>query len=534
MNIQLLKQIEHLSLTESANQFFYFLSNAPILKKFFHSDLVEEYEAKEGISLAIITIRILKAFIYKIVYVFIVCSLLANVSNEAYFHSFFFMTLIGTMLRSIIRFDENDYTVISLLHMNEKEYVKYRLNLYIVKELLTFSFAYFFLSKIFEISYLYLFISIFLYLGMHLYAEMLRFKNMVKNNYLSEINKKQQNLMIIAIITCLLMIGAVQLINYFYLIDISFIMMKVYYLVTAVFSMLGIYAYRYLNQFKDYKKIFKYNLTLDKINQSNVETSKFGNIVINLKQMSDEIQISKIDNNKHGYNYISAAFDSRYGKSFNKSTRTVLIITVVVGLCALIIPFFLDDYIRHNFAIEIIKNLRILFYVIYMYSLNSKKYTLSCFLQIDRYLVNYHFFRRRNDIAKNYLLRLKEVIKITMIPSVLLIIFLLLIYAVHTSSISITNIIILIVFPLALAMFYSIYSLSTYYLFQPYDKDGTLVNKAYTIFDYLVYMLSYALFQIHVEFSIKVLIIIIVVFVLVSIALFLSVLKFAPKQFRVR
>ena len=534
MNIQLVKQIEHLSLLQSSNQFFYFLSTAPILKRFFHSDLVEEYEAKQGISLAISTIRILKAFLYKIVYIFIIFTLSVNVSNNTYFHSFFFLTIIGVNLRYIIHFDEDDYTVISLLHMNEKEYVRYRINLYILKEFLAFALAYFFLSRIGDISYLNLFISIFLYLGIHLFFEMLRFKNMLKNNYLSNINKKQQILIYITIILCLLMVALTQLIHYFYPMNIDSIMLKVYYVISIVFIILGIYAYQYLINFKEYKKIFKYNLTLDKINQKNVETSRFGNIAINLKQMSDEISVTKIDENKHGYNYIFESFNSRYGKSFRKGVFIYIIITAVVGLLGIIVPFFFDRNIRHQFSSELIKNLRILFYIIYLYSLNSKKYTLSCFLQIDRYLVNYHFFRRRNDIAKNYLLRLKEVIKITMLPSVILMIFLLLIYLIHNKTIIATNIIILIVFPMALTIFYSIYSLSTYYLFQPYGIDGTLVNKAYVIFDYLVYMLSYSLFQINIEFSVPVLIIIIVVFIVVSIAMFISVLKFAPKQFRVR
>ena len=47
------QKIKRFDLNQQANSFFYWLYTNFIFKHFFHNDLVQEYEAKEGIELAL-------------------------------------------------------------------------------------------------------------------------------------------------------------------------------------------------------------------------------------------------------------------------------------------------------------------------------------------------------------------------------------------------------------------------------------------------------------------------------------------------
>jgi hypothetical protein len=131
---------------------------------------------------------------------------------------------------------------------------------------------------------------------------------------------------------------------------------------------------------------------------------------------------------------------------------------------------------------------------------------------------------------------LSKVILISILPSALLAVSMAFLYWFHgLGEAKPSEIAVILLLPLVLALFYSIYYLAAYYLFQPFSFDGTVVNRTYSIVTSVIYGISYVLSDIDdIRFSVPVLAIIIVVLAVLSAGLFAAVYKLAPKEFRVR
>ena len=529
MKKQLWNRIETIKQIESANTFINFLATAPILKRFFHSDLSGEYEAKEGIALAVRTLNYLTAVLYKAIYVVVLYALVEVLSEgnyDAFGHVFFFMTLIGASLKEIISYTNEDHLFTRILRIDAKEYVFYNIDFYLIKEFRLFTLLFLVLAKATDLSIYSLLLYLFMYLGMHMTSTYIRFHFIKKNSYLlGNVNKKSISTIISIIVISLAAIVVVRFPG-------IYIHAKIMYVIAGLCTALGIYSYIQLRKIDYYDTIFKRNLTVEKLADKAVAVSGGQFSFIDLAAMSKAMEITEIDSKYKGYRYIHEAFKSRYKKTLKRGRLITFIIILVLGLSGLILPFFFDG--RYDVGPFIYEQLRMLFYIVFLFSTSSKNYVIACFMQVDRYLINYHFFRRASDISKNFKLRLKDVFINTYKPTSLTMIFLVLIYIFHSKVIDYSHILIIIVLSTVLAIFYSCFSLSAYYLFQPYSNDGKIVNKAYSFIDYLVYMIPFVLFQTEITVSLLTLIIISVVLVVISFGLYVSVLKVAPKKFRVR
>ena len=167
-------------------------------------------------------------------------------------------------------------------------------------------------------------------------------------------------------------------------------------------------------------------------------------------------------------------------------------------------------------------------------SRTTKQFTQLCFFQLDRYLINYNFYRNRQAILENLGLRLKTILVRNLIIGGIYAIGLsanLLINSTHPEPV---KVLITFLLPLVLAVFYSIYNLTAYYLLQPYSFDGTVVNKAYPIVDSLIYFVTYIMLDLEITISLTIFILIAIVLIIISVVLYVLVIRLAPKAFRVK
>ncbi len=529
-------RIRHFELTQKANSFFYFLSHAFILKKFFHEDLVKEYDSKEGIELAINSLIYLKKLTYKVIYLMIVRALIElrfsfllnfRASHDNFGYIFFLLTLIGCCLKNIVTFDRQSYDSVILLRINGNSYARQQIRNYLINETIMFAIAFIPFSYYFSTPYLTTMVYLAAYLSLHLVSELIQLYLWVRNDYSTEPKKSETIIRVIAVIALLLIIGASLYFNF----SIS---QRIMIPVCIVMIPLGVASYHYLTTSQDYSRLFRYNLSIEKITVSDDQSVSDGRVSLDLNQMSKDIQLKSVTTDKTGYGYVFDIFISRYHKSLVRPQILSLTIITVMGIGLLVVPLLIPELGGDSYVNSLFDYLGILIYGIYFVCQSSKKFVMSCFMQIDRYLINYHFFRRQSDISANFLLRLKQIIKTAMLPVGIIVAFLVAVYLTNSSHVEITRLLVLILFPVILAMFYSIYNLSAYYLFQPYSFNGETVNKVYSFVDYLIYLVSYLAFYANIRFSMLTVIIITVILALVSFALYTLVIQRAPKNFRVR
>ncbi len=518
-------QLKKIEFSQKANSLIYFLSHAFILKRFFHDDLVSEYDSKEGIALTIMSLNFLYGITKKVIYISIISELL-SFDQTSFGTVFLLLTVAGTAVRDIIKFNETDYDNVILLRVNTRDYGHLLIIEYLLREGLLFLLGFAVAVNIIDLRLLPCLALIPAYLGIHLFGEMAELKSIEKNGYLiNKNNKVKTTLTIIFLLLPLALVAAVAYLKP----DLPSVAM---YLMTIGGTALGVYSGLYLFTNPNYGRIFRYNLSLDNIRNTEMVVSD-GRTAINIGEMNDSLTNNAVVSSRKGYDFIFDAFKQRYRRNFRKDWIIQIGITVIVIIIGCSVKFFSREA-SEGLQRLLVHRLLIVSYPIYFFSSTSKKFVMSCFLQIDSKLVNYSFFRNIQAVKKNYLLRLREVFRITMVPTLILTGGLLLIYLFNFTAYRFREMAVIFALPLILGTFFAVFHISAYYLFHPYDRNGNVVNKAYAVVDYIVYLFSYLCIDIDIELSLTVTVIIAAVLAVMSAILYVVVVNYAPKHFRVR
>lgn len=197
---------------------------------------------------------------------------------------------------------------------------------------------------------------------------------------------------------------------------------------------------------------------------------------------------------KSGYAYLDTMFIQRHRKLFFKRIlRTSLIVfiaPVIIGIGSLLFTS-LRDAMPLKYAIE---NLGTWFFVIYLVSFRDN-YTTALFNNIDKYLLHFRWYRKPEDIIKNYFIRLKSsfLLNSTITGSLALG----MVIGGTLSGVKLTSMLIFVLIIGVLTLFYSIHYLTIYYLLQPYTDQSKVKSPIYSFFNAMIYILSYFFMQLR-------------------------------------
>ena len=159
----------------------------------------------------------------------------------------------------------------------------------------------------------------------------------------------------------------------------------------------------------------------------------------------------------------------------------------------------------------------------------------SMYLNCDKGLMPYGFYREGKNVLAMYKERFKSLLKIMTLPSLTLAVSYL-ILASFDGTLSLRQKALSLVYIALLALFFVSLPLMEYYLLSPFNQEGQKTGKAVILIDYLIYgavffvlpqvtsKISYGIFLISVS-------IFIICFVIISQIL---VYKLAPRTFKVR
>ena len=255
------------------------------------------------------------------------------------------------------------------------------------------------------------------------------------------------------------------------------------------------------------------------------EVSKLGITSQQEKITNEDNYVSSL----HGLAFLNDLFVHRHKKLlYGLSSKIAIGIAILfAGLCigVLIVPSF-GSMIR-TFPEEIASTM-----VFLVYAVNSGTAVNSVlFVNCDRSLLTYSFFKRSDQILGLFRLRLKTMIRINLLPSLTMAAGFLLL-AILTKG-NPGSAVLLSVMVIMLSVFFSVHYLTLYYLIQPFNNEGKVVKPLYNIVVVVTYVICYKLIGVEVPlivFSLGV----IAACLLYSLVATMLVLRFSAKRFRIR
>ena len=243
---------------------------------------------------------------------------------------------------------------------------------------------------------------------------------------------------------------------------------------------ISIFAIKYLLRFDDYGKLLEVARTEDL--DENLDFDQIANDSLALKD-SDVDTSSAQD--AHGYDLLNKLFFARHKRLLIKPIYKkdgILFALVLVAL--LTVKFVYKDF-DSNFGVAniIIFTLPIFAGILF----NSSNANRALFLNCDRPLLQYGFYKEKEAVYDLYKLRYKSLLKINIIGLLVGLIYLVLAFFLF-ESVGFKSLIVCGIFILVAYLFYVAYNLSIYYLFQPFNHEAALVGDMY---QFLTTLLGY-------------------------------------------
>lgn len=509
------------------NSIIYSLKQIPLVKKILPQALYKSTGLKVFASVIMIIIEAMEIFLYKVIYLapFVllpstgISELHGDAANGSFFlHILFFMTVIGALLNNHL-FDASKerYYAVILMRMNAKDHTIAYYSVYLAKLIIGFLPFTVLFGRMAGVPMWLCLVLPFGIAGVKLLYNTYMLYRYKKASGDFEVKTKG---MAYALVIFLLLIAYVPCIAGF----------SVPYFVTAgLFSIAavgGIFGFVYMTGYDLYRPIYQETLTASSLDNKAV--------ALDTRKKNVEKGISTdtgITSNKEGFEYLNDLFVKRHASLLWKSTM------IISGICALIAVGIIAVILIYPQSKDTLRSIPLkgLPYLTFlMYFLNrGTNITQALFMNCDHSLLTYSVYKQRSNILKMFRIRLREIIKINIIPALIIAVGLAAILALCGGSGDPLDYVILLVSVPCISIFFSVHYLTIYYLLQPYNAGTEMKSGMYTLITTATYFGCYMLMQ--CRFPTHIFGLITIVFsILYCIIACILVYRFAPNSFRIR
>ena len=293
-------------------------------------------------------------------------------------------------------------------------------------------------------------------------------------------------------------------------------------------------AYRYLQKQSKLDVLVRSLLTHGALKEAATALDNIETVAVEVKEKDFDIDDQTvISGNLEGVAYLNAIFTKRLGRHLNKEIRWRLLIITGIGAVILGIRYFSDNrqplisddkiFWQSLFVTVMVG------YLLYV----GETYMKFCFYHLDRPLLKYHYYRRRDVI----LATLKERFKRSLQHNAPIFLLLNLIYSLLYVSFfdwKIAGLFMIVLGQVLSVTFFSLYFLYFYFLLQPFNDGMKSKSKLYNIMAGVVGYGGFQIFRLAKHISVAGVIGILIGLFLFILIGFLAVLRFAPKTFKLR
>lgn len=284
-------------------------------------------------------------------------------------------------------------------------------------------------------------------------------------------------------------------------------------------------AYNYMKSFNSYGKIIekaarKYQIALDTVADNAANPLKIKEKDLGKEKVKGE-----------SFAYLNQVFFLRHRRIIRKP---ILIKSTIILLISLVLSAYM--YVKGFDLKGNIDEISTFLIPLAMYILLKQDNILrSMYLNCDKGLMPYGFYREGKNVLSMYKERFKSLLKIMTIPSLALGLSYLML-ASFDGTLSLRQKALSLVYIALLALFFVSLPLMEYYLLSPFNQEGQKTGKAVILIDYLIYAaVFFILPQVTSKISYGVFLIAVSIFIIsFVITSQILVYKLAPKTFKIR
>ncbi len=506
----------------NTNQFIYALQRLPLVGKLISNKLYGKNILKVISVIVAVFVQLVKVFGYKLLYIFcfitLPLGLFNNTSSDLIMHIYLFLALIGCFTNTeIFNPTKDKYYNIVLLKMDAKKLAIVNFLYFLITTWLGQLVALILLTNIMWYDAL-LLVNMLVFLkviAISIYIFRIKKTNEVINE-----NKPKSWFVYIGLILIGLIFSYV--VPYFGFV----IPYYVFYLLVFVGLILFLVNIKNIFSFDGYQRLYKRLLINDNFVLNTSESNALQKNT--LKQITLDVNITS---NKEGYAYFHELFVKRHRKILGDSAKMTTIFIIFVFVIFLFLTL-INDGIRVGVNNFILLFLPYLLFIMYFIN-TGKSITNAMFMNCDHSMLTYRFYRNPKVILSLFKERLKTIIIINLIPTLVLAFSLCILLLVSGGTDNVINYLIILMAVLSMSIFFSVHYLVLYYLLQPYSIGMQMKSATYNVITIITYWACYYIAQIRVSSFIFGLIMILFAIVYTIISLIL-VYFHAPKTFRLR
>lgn len=459
----------------AVNSFIYFIKKLPIFNDLVTEDTYKSSLLKNVIGVIGLILSLGRAVLFKFLYYFVVV-LLANVISKnsmSFYHVLFFFSLLGLFINNkLLNVSMKKYLCIILFNIDSKKYLLS--NLYfsliinsIINSICLFTFGPNNTLNIIFVILLLLFRIIGEAFNINYYK---RHEDFWYNNYLLYFS------ILIPLFLCSFspFIGLI--------INKDIVMISL-----IISSIISIISFVYIISINNYKTLYKRINTISNV-LNNKDDTRISNVVdVRNKDIKIDESILK---NKKGYDYFNTIFFERHRSILLSSSKNYSLVILAVYVLFIILCISSKDISN---SINNFFNTRMSWFVLIMYFINRGSIvTQAMFYNCDHAMLKYNFYRDPKVIVGLFKMRLKTLIRVNILPSLVMSIGnLILLYL--TKDTNILNYIGSFLFVNILSIFFSVHYLVVYYLLQPYDSNMQIKKASYSVVNLVVYFVCYTI-----------------------------------------
>lgn len=238
-----------------------------------------------------------------------------------------------------------------------------------------------------------------------------------------------------------------------------------------------------------------------------------------------------ITSRRKGFEYLNELFIRRHQKILWKSTKRIAAVCLFLVLGLLLVLFLLPDFRKETN--EVLLNF-LPYFVFIMYAINrGTSFTQALFMNCDHSLLTYSFFKQPKMILRLFAIRLREIIKVNLLPAAVIGVGLAVLLYASGGTENPLEYGVLIVSILSMSVFFSVHYLTIYYLLQPYNAGTEMKSGTYRLILMATYLVCYFLMQVRMPILLFGLLCIAFCLLYCGVACFL-IYRFAPRTFRIR
>ena len=238
-----------------------------------------------------------------------------------------------------------------------------------------------------------------------------------------------------------------------------------------------------------------------------------------------------ITSSRKGFEYLNELFIKRHQRILWRAAEKIAFVCLILVLAALIA---LSLYPEVKTVVNELTMQFLPYFVFILYAINrGTGFTQALFINCDSSLLTYSFYKKPGQILKLFRIRLREIIKINLLPAFVIGAGLAVLLFASGGTDNPVNYAVLVVSVLCMSVFFSVHYLMIYYLLQPYTAGAEMKSGTYKIVMTVTYFVCYLMMRVQMPTLIFGLMTI-VFCVAYSVIACVVVYRMAPKTFKLR